>query len=70
MIHQMCQVLHSKLLFFIMNWAELCMKDSGDFLTQNAEVLAECILEQVNIVPVSYTHLDVYKRQQPGCIAL
>ena len=26
------------------------MKDSGDFFTQNGEVLAECILEQVNIV--------------------
>ena len=70
MIHQMCQVLRKKLFVFRYELNGIVHERFWRFFnpkTPNAEVLAKCILEQVNVVlsgdsdkPVSYTHLVVH----------
>ena len=40
-------------------------KPESDYLLSTGQVLNENYYDDLRIIPVSYTHLDVYKRQHP-----
>ena len=49
------------------------MSERGRYKTKQQDLILECLKKQkwrfLTVSPVSYTHLDVYKRQGTGSMA-
>ena len=46
--------------------SHIVQKDSADILLTTYIFTATCVIIFIILIPVSYTHLDVYKRQNTG----
>ena len=50
-------------LYEIFKWYEMCIRDRSNSVIVTSNLFTDLLSKLCKLFPVSYTHLDVYKRQ-------